>query len=59
VQLARRLEAAGKRVAITDLFRSPSVNELARHLARGADSVRDEALARGRERRAARRGKAE
>jgi len=59
VQLARRLEAAGKRVAITDLFRSPSVNELARHLARGADSVRDEALARGRERRVARRGKAE
>jgi amino acid adenylation domain-containing protein len=59
VQLARRLEAAGKRVAITDLFRSPSVNELARHLDRGADSVRDEALARGRERRAARRGKAE
>lgn len=59
VQLARRLEGAGKRVAITDLFRSPTVNELARHLAGGAGSARDEALARGRERRVARRGKAE
>jgi epothilone synthetase B len=54
VQLARRLEAEGKRVPITDLFRYSSVSSLAHYLesnGNGSADIRQAASARGLSRR--------
>jgi aryl carrier-like protein len=58
IQLSRRLQAEGKSIAITELFRSPSIVALARHLASAETaSVREAALSRGRSKRISRRAK--
>jgi aryl carrier-like protein len=56
IQLSRRLEAEGKSISITELFRSPSIVALARHLASAETaSVRESAWSRGRSKRLPRR----
>jgi aryl carrier-like protein len=58
IQLSKRLQAEGKHVSITDLFRNPSVVALAKHLtAAEAGSVRQAALERGMSKRLSRRSR--